>query len=137
MGYIGGSAAISLTASEGPELLHHAVPGLPFLGVALCIDHYSRDHHAAFIATVGGHLMARTPAAATATCSTNAWDDARRRLRLLEVRQVDVVSSGLERGAFDLIHARALLMHLPGRGRGARHADRGSATGWMAAARGD
>jgi SAM-dependent methyltransferase len=33
----------------------------------------------------------------------------------LEVRQVDVVSSGLERGVFDLIHARALLMHLPAR----------------------
>lgn len=33
----------------------------------------------------------------------------------LEVRQADVISSGLERSAFDLIHARALLMHLPAR----------------------
>jgi SAM-dependent methyltransferase len=33
----------------------------------------------------------------------------------LEVRQADVVTSDLERGAFDLVHTRALLMHLPAR----------------------
>lgn len=33
----------------------------------------------------------------------------------LEVRQADLTETDLEAGAFDLIHARALLMHIPGR----------------------
>lgn len=33
----------------------------------------------------------------------------------LDVRQADLTATDLEAGAFDLIHARALLMHIPGR----------------------
>ena len=53
----------------------------------------------------------------------------------LEVRRHNIVTDPLPEGAFDLIHARLVLMHLPERGRCAGAADQGIEAGWVAARR--